>query len=129
MRIHRLPAGKAARAILAVRSGTTQAEKGFSDMKASQKRSWILHRTSIRRTLSGIQREALSLLREIESFCDAVAAITLKEIGDDPACYRRALERMTYVGSTVGNTTRSETRTHPSLEARVKLNKWLCQRL
>jgi Zn-dependent protease with chaperone function len=70
-----------------------------------------------------------SLLREIELFCDAVAAITLKEIGDDPACYARALERMTYIGITAGNVTRSETKTHPSLDARVKLNKWLCPRL
>ena len=70
-----------------------------------------------------------SSLREIELFCDAVAAITLKEIGDDPACYERALERMTYIGATAGNVTRSETNTHPSLDARVKLNRWLCQRL
>ena len=70
-----------------------------------------------------------SLLREIELFCDAVAAITLKEIGDDPAYYAQALKRMTYVGSTAGNTTRSETKTHPSLDARVKLNRWLCRRL
>ena len=70
-----------------------------------------------------------SSLREIELFCDAVAAITLKEIGDDPACYAQALERMTYVGIKAGNATRSETKTHPSLDARKKLNQWLCQRL
>jgi predicted Zn-dependent protease len=70
-----------------------------------------------------------SLLREIELFCDAVAAITLNEIGDDPACYARALERMTYIGITAGNVTRSEMRTHPSLDARVKLNQWLCRHL
>jgi len=70
-----------------------------------------------------------SLLREIELFCDAVAAITLKEIGDDPAHLARALERMTYIGITAGNVTRSETKTHPSLGARLKLNQWLCQRL
>jgi Zn-dependent protease with chaperone function len=68
-------------------------------------------------------------LREIELFCDAVAAITLKAIGDDPSCYARALERMTIIGATAGNVTRSETNTHPSLAARVKLNQWLCQRL
>jgi Zn-dependent protease with chaperone function len=68
-------------------------------------------------------------LREIELFCDAVAAITLKEIGGDPAEFARALERMTYLGLTAFNVIRSETRTHPSLDARVKLNKWLCQRL
>src|SRR5262249_25867500 len=44
-----------------------------------------------------------SSLREIELFCDAVAAFTLKEIGDDPACYARALERMTIIGATAGN--------------------------
>jgi len=70
-----------------------------------------------------------SSLREIELFCDAVAAITLKEIGDDPACYAQALKRMTYIGAAAGNTTRSETKTHPSLDARVKLNRWLCQQL
>jgi predicted Zn-dependent protease len=70
-----------------------------------------------------------SLLREIELFCDAVAAITLKEIGDNPVLFSQALERMTYIGITAGNATRSETKTHPSLDARVKLNQWLCQRL
>jgi hypothetical protein len=70
-----------------------------------------------------------SLLREIELFCDAVAAITLKEIGDDPASYARALKLMTYVGITAGNATRSETKTHPSLDARRMLNQWLCRQL
>jgi hypothetical protein len=69
------------------------------------------------------------LLREIELFCDAVAAITLKSIGDDPACYAEALKRMTYIGITAGNVTRSETKTHPSLDARVKLNQWLSKQL
>jgi len=69
-----------------------------------------------------------SLLREIELFCDAVAAITLKEIGDDPACYAEALKRMTYIGITAGNATRRETKTHPSLDTRVKLIRWLCRR-
>jgi predicted Zn-dependent protease len=68
-------------------------------------------------------------LREIELFCDAVAALTLKELGDDPACYARALKRMIFIGSTAGSTTRSETETHPSLDVRLKLNQWLCQRL
>ena len=68
-------------------------------------------------------------LREIELFCDAVAALTLNEIGDDPACYALALKRMTYIGITAGSATRSETKTHPSLDERVKLNQWLCQRL
>jgi hypothetical protein len=70
-----------------------------------------------------------SLLREIELFCDAVATITLKEIGDDPACYAEALERMTYIGITAGNVTRSKTKTHPSLDARLKLNQWLSKQL
>jgi len=76
-----------------------------------------------------VRKKDESLLREIELFCDAVAAITLKEIGDDSACYERALERMTIIGATAGNVTRSETKTHPSLEARVKFNRWLCQQL
>jgi hypothetical protein len=70
-----------------------------------------------------------SSLREIELFCDAVAAITLKAIGDDPVSYARALQRMTYIGITTGNVTRHETKTHPSLDARMKLNSWLCQQL
>jgi len=68
-------------------------------------------------------------LREIELFCDAVATLTLNEIGDDPACYALALKRMTYIGITAGSATRSETKTHPSLDERVRLNQWLCQRL
>jgi hypothetical protein len=70
-----------------------------------------------------------SSLREIELFCDVVAATTLKSIGDDPSCYGRVLERMTFIGITAGSATRSETGTHPSLDARVKLNRWLCEHL
>jgi predicted Zn-dependent protease len=76
-----------------------------------------------------IQSRDEGRLREIELFCDAVAALTLKELGDDPACYERALKRMTYIGITAGSATRSETKTHPSLDVRMKLNQWLCQRL
>jgi hypothetical protein len=68
-------------------------------------------------------------LREIELFCDVVAALTLSEIGDDPACYALALKRLTYIGITAGSATRSETKTHPSLDVRLKLNQWLCQRI
>jgi len=71
----------------------------------------------------------VSLLREIDLFCDAVAAITLKAIGDDPASYARALSRMTFIGEWAGNVTRRQTDTHPSLDTRLKLNQWLCQRL
>ncbi len=74
-----------------------------------------------------------ALMREIELFCDAVAAFTLKEIGDDPASYSRILERMAITnkvaGIAAGNTTRREAYTHPSLDARKKLNKFLRQRL
>lgn len=69
------------------------------------------------------------LLREIELFCDVVAAFTLIEIGEDPANFGRALERMTYIGIPAGNVTRSETKTHPSLDERLKLNRWLCRLL
>lgn len=69
------------------------------------------------------------LLREIELFCDVVAAMTLKEIGDDPADYGMALKRMTYIGMTAGSATLSESKTHPSLDARLKLNQWLCKQL
>lgn len=73
--------------------------------------------------------EDKSSLWEIELFCDAVAAITLKAIGDDPSCYAQALARMGYFGVTTGSTTRSETKTHPSLDVRIRLNRWLCQQL
>ena len=74
-----------------------------------------------------------TLLREFELFCDAVAAFTLKEIGDDPASYSRILERLalsnTVAGIVAGNTTRREADTHPSLDARKKLIKFLGQQL
>jgi len=69
------------------------------------------------------------LMRELELFCDVVAAFTLKAIGDDPASYGRILVRLTMIGSKTGSVTKSESGTHPSLDARKKLNKFLCQRL
>jgi hypothetical protein len=69
------------------------------------------------------------LMRECELFCDAVAAFTQKEIGDDPASYSRILVRLTMIGSKTGSVTKSESDTHPSLDACKKLNKFLCQRL
>lgn len=69
------------------------------------------------------------LMRECELFCDVVTAFTLKELGDDPASYGRLLERMTIIGLTAGSATSKEVDTHPSLDARKKLNKFLCQRL
>ncbi len=67
------------------------------------------------------------LMRECELFCDAVAAFTLKEIGDEPASYGRILERLIIIGISAGNLTIRETDTHPSLDARQKLIKFLCQ--
>jgi len=69
------------------------------------------------------------LMRECELFCDVVAAFTLKEIGDDPASYGRILERLTEIGIMTRATTRHESETHPALDLRKKLNKFLCQRL
>ena len=69
------------------------------------------------------------LQRECELFCDAVAAFTLKEIGDNPASYGRILERLTEIGIMARSATRHESDTHPSLDTRKKLNKFLCQRL
>ena len=66
-------------------------------------------------------------MREGELFCDAVAAFTLKEIGDDPASYRRILQRITIIGSATGSTTSRETGTHPSLFARRQFNRFLCR--
>lgn len=68
------------------------------------------------------------LMREIELFCDAVAAFTLKETGGDPASYLRTLERLTLISIQAGLSRGREEETHPSLEARKKLNKFLCQR-
>lgn len=70
-----------------------------------------------------------SLLREGELFCDAVAAFTLKEIGDDPASYGRILERLIFTGITADHTSRQESDTHPSLDTRKKLNKFMRQQL
>jgi hypothetical protein len=67
------------------------------------------------------------LMRECELFCDAVAAFTLREIGDDPASYGRILERLTIIGINEGSAMRQESYTHPSLYARKRLNKFLCR--
>ncbi len=73
------------------------------------------------------------LLREFELFCDAIAVFTLQEIGDDPANYSRILEWLalsnTVAGIVAGNTTRRDADTHPSLDARKKLIKFLGQQL
>jgi hypothetical protein len=79
--------------------------------------------------LKATKEKDWKLRRECELFCDVVAAFTLKEIGDDPASYSRILERLTHVGLNAGTGTRSQSDTHPSLDARKKLNKFLCQRL
>jgi hypothetical protein len=68
-------------------------------------------------------------MHECELFCDAVAAFTLKQIGDDPASYARILERMTFIGIYVGSSLRHESPTHPSLDTRKRLNKFMSQRL
>lgn len=79
--------------------------------------------------LKAMKEKDGKLMRECELFCDAVAAFTLKEIGDDPSSYGRIIERLTIIGITAGNATRQESDTHPSLDARKKLNRFLCQRL
>src|SRR5262245_30765603 len=79
--------------------------------------------------IKAMREKDAKLMRECELFCDAVAAFTLKEIGDDPASYGRILERLTIIGINAGNAMRQESDSHPSLEAREKLNKFLSQRL
>ena len=79
--------------------------------------------------IKAMKEKDRKLMRECELFCDAVAAFTLKEIGDDPASYGRILERLTIIGINAGNAMRQESDSHPSLEAREKLNKFLSQRL
>lgn len=69
------------------------------------------------------------LMREIELFCDAVAAFTLKEIGGDPASYALTIERLTTIRVNAGLGRAGENFTHPSLTTRKMLNKFLCQRL
>ncbi|HZS04307.1 MAG TPA: M48 family metalloprotease [Blastocatellia bacterium] len=78
--------------------------------------------------IKAMNTKDVKLMRECELFCDAVAAFTLKEIGADPASYGRILERLTIIGINAGNAMRQESDTHPSLDARKKLNKFLCQR-
>jgi hypothetical protein len=68
------------------------------------------------------------VMRECELFCDAVAAFTLKEIGDDPSSYGRILERLTIIGIKTGNAMSQESDTHPSLDARKQFNRFLCQK-
>jgi hypothetical protein len=75
----------------------------------------------------GLEAKNGKLMRECELFCDAVAAFTLKEIGDDPASYGRILERLTLIGMSEGSAMRKESYTHPSLDARKKLNQFLCR--
>jgi len=79
--------------------------------------------------VKAMKEKDAKLMRECELFCDAVAAFTLKEIGDDPASYGRILERLTEIGIMTRATTRHESETHPALDLRKKLNKFLCQRL
>jgi Zn-dependent protease with chaperone function len=74
------------------------------------------------------RNEDEKLMRECELFCDAVAAFTLKEIGDDPASYGRILQRIAIVGIKSDITMWKKSDTHPSLDARIKLNKFLCRR-
>jgi hypothetical protein len=69
------------------------------------------------------------LMRECELFCDAVAAFTLKEIGDNPASYGRILVRLTIIGINAGSAMKQASDTHPSLDSRKKLNWLICQQL
>jgi hypothetical protein len=78
--------------------------------------------------IKAMREKDAKLMRECELFCDAVAAFTLKESGDDPASYGRIIKRLTIIGINAGYAMRQESETHPSLDARKKLNKFLCQR-
>ena len=78
--------------------------------------------------LNAMKEKDGKLMRECELFCDAVATFTLKEIGDDPASYGRILGRLTEIGILGSHATRHQSDTHPSLDTRKKLNKFLCQR-
>lgn len=79
--------------------------------------------------IKAMKEKNWKLRRECELFCDAVAAFTLKEVGNDPASYGRIIERLTIIGINAGSTIKQESDTHPSLDVRKKLNKFLCQRL
>ena len=88
----------------------------------------LAHEYVWQETVKAMKEKDWKLRRECELFCDAVAAFTLKELGDDPASYGRILERLTEIGIIARSATRHESDTHPSLDARKKLNKFLCQR-
>ncbi len=77
--------------------------------------------------VNALREKDWKLIRECEFFCDAVAAFTLKEIGDDPASYGRILLRMGVVAIKSGIAKWQKSNTHPSLDERMKLNKFLCQ--
>ena len=80
-------------------------------------------------SLKAMKEKDWKLRRECELFCDAVAAFTRKEIGDNPASYGSIIERLTIIGINAGSTIKQESDTHPSLDVRKKLNKFLRQRL
>jgi hypothetical protein len=70
-----------------------------------------------------------SKLREIELFCDAVAALTLRETGGDPLDYAAALEHLVAWGDYLGSTSRDGGRSYPRLKDRLDFIRELAQRL
>jgi Peptidase family M48 len=70
-----------------------------------------------------------SQLREIELFCDAVAALTLRETGAGPLDYAAGLKHLVVWGEYFGNTSRDGGLSHPRLQERLVFNRELAQRL
>jgi Peptidase family M48 len=68
-------------------------------------------------------------LREIELFCDAVAALTLWETGAEPLAYAAGLKHLVAWGEYFGSTSREGGQSHPRLQDRLDFIRELAQRL
>jgi Zn-dependent protease with chaperone function len=70
-----------------------------------------------------------SQLREIELFCDAVAALTLREMGAEPLAYAAGLKHLVVWGEYFGKTSSAGGQSHPRLQDRLDFIRELAQRL
>ncbi|HEY6121791.1 MAG TPA: hypothetical protein VIV66_17675 [Pyrinomonadaceae bacterium] len=70
--------------------------------------------------LHALRSKDLTMIRELELFCDAVAVVVLLDLGLDPACYGRAL-RLMAMHSQASAQLNNGSRTHPAIDARLKV--------
>lgn len=70
--------------------------------------------------LEALRAANLSRMREIELFCDAVAAVVLIELGFDPAAYAKVLDKIA-THTPAAATLNDGTNSHPAVSSRVKL--------